>query len=93
MQQTHIISGFSELKDLLIEQFKVKRPREMIRLHFTISRDRLLIHDYSCHQNAITIVHSIRQKHLNTKLKGNAKILCLEALAQPYPALFLNEYF
>ena len=93
MHQIQIISGFSELKDLLIEQFQVKRPREMIRLHFTISRDRLLVHDYNNHQNVIPIVHSALQRDLNIHLKGNAKTLCLEALTHPDPALYLNEEF
>ncbi len=93
MHQTQIMSGFSELKDLLIERFQIERPRETIRLHFTINLDRLLVHDYSYHKNAITIVHSVRQINLNISLKGNAKLLCLEALTRPDPAQYLNEEF
>lgn len=68
MQSTQMVSGFSELKDYLIDKFQIERPRETVRLHFTEDENRLFMHDYSHHQNAVVIISNIHLRHLNNAL-------------------------
>ena len=88
-----MVSGFSELKDHLIESFKILRPRETIRLYFTENRNRLLMHDYHNHQYAVAIINNIQLQRLNDALGGNAKAICFEALQSSNPVSYLNSEF
>jgi len=47
MQQRELISGFSELKDLLIRTYKFEKEREFVRLYFSEYKNELLMHDYA----------------------------------------------
>lgn len=92
MQQAQVVSGFSELKDLLIRTFQIERPREKIRLYFTDKDDQLLMHDYH-DQKFIIVIKSIRQIDLIEDLSEKSRLLCLEALMHLQPAHYLNEGF
>jgi hypothetical protein len=93
MEQVQIVSGFSELKDLLIQKFQIARSRERIRLYFTENDDQLLLHDFHEHKISLTIVRSIEQKILSGYLTENARLLCAKAIKEPDPVAYLNHGF
>lgn len=49
MQQQQLISGFSELKDLLIRTYNIEKDREFVRLYFSECDNQLLMYDYDDH--------------------------------------------
>jgi hypothetical protein len=93
MQYTTYVSGFSVLKDLLIQKHGIDRGREKIRLYFSVFEDSLIMHDYSDHQKTLTISLDLSQKDIAPFLKGSARLLCEEALKHEEPDKFLNEGF
>ncbi len=93
MQQTEFIVGFSELKDLLIETYKIDLPRDQIRLFFAEIDNTLLLHDYLNHKRSVLLSSNIHQKRSpNVRKKIALKIIFL-ALDSADPALFLNESY
>ena len=73
MQQREIVSGYSELKDLLIRTYQIERRREFIKLYFTEKNNRLLMHDYNDHKKFIELVEEIDTKIVSTKLTNSAR--------------------
>lgn len=93
MEQMEIISGFSELKDLLIRMHHMKKDREFIRLYFSETNNMLLMHDYSDHKNAIVLCKSLMLKQVSGELTYVAHRLVLESLKHASPSEFLiNNY-
>lgn len=93
MQTMAIVSGFSELKDLLIRTYNIERSRAEVRLYFTEDQDQLLMHDYHDHKKLIVLATSISRKELRKSLKGFAAQLCELALSEVEPSKFLNRRF
>ena len=93
MKQRQIVSGFSEIKDLLVQKYKINKGRENIRLHFTMSDGELIVHDYHRHSYQIILTsvgfHSIS----NTLPNSFARELVDLALKELDPAIFLNQQF
>jgi hypothetical protein len=93
MKTTSAVSGFSELKELLIRTYKIERPAIEVRLYFTEEENALLMHDYDDHKKVIVLSNNIKTKHLSKALLGNARLLCFEALKTELPAVDLNNGF
>lgn len=93
MQQREFMSGFSDLKDLLIRTYKVDKEREFIKLYFTEKENELLMHDFNDHKRAIGICSDIKNKIIEATLSPIAKLLIKESLIHTDPAKFLNDEF
>jgi hypothetical protein len=93
MQSIEIVSGYSDLKTLLVRTYKIDRPVEFIRLFFSESQNELLLHDYDDHKKIIHICYSIKMKDIRPRLSRNSNQLILESLNQKSPAQFLNDGF
>ena len=93
MQQREIVSGYSELKDLLIRTYKIERSRELVKLYFTENDNRLLMHDYDNHKNSVEISKKINAKLISSQLSYYAFRLALEALKNQSPSEYLNSGF
>ncbi len=91
MQQRELVSGFSELKDLLIRTYKINRRREFVRLYFSIANNELLMHDYDDHKKALSLCSDIEQKKIREGLMSKSHRLAKESLKHPSPAEFLNN--
>ena len=93
MQQREFVSGFSDLKDLLIQTYKIGKTREFVKLYFTETEDKLFMHDYDDHKKALTLVVSISDREIARGLTEKAHQLIAESLLQPKPAEFLIDGF
>ena len=58
MQQKDLVVGFSDLKDILIQTYKIEKPREQIRLYFSFVEEELTMHDYEDHAKAIVLLQA-----------------------------------
>ena len=56
MQQKDLVVGFSDLKDILIQTYKIEKPRDQIRLYFSFVGTELRMHDYEDHEKAVTVI-------------------------------------
>ncbi len=94
MQNRQIVSGFSELKDLLIKKYKIGESRENIRLHFSMSGADLYLHNYRRHEEKIKLARIVAGKMANNLiLRSNARDLVDVALKEKGPAEYLNQQF
>lgn len=93
MQQREFISGFSELKDLLIRTYNIKKEREFVRLYFSEHDNQLLMHDYNDHKRAISLCADLKQKSIRSGLSVYSKRLVTESLKFPKSSVFLNKEF
>ena len=93
MQTMSAVSGFTELKDLLIRTYNIDRPKEEIRLWFTVLEDLLIMHDYQDHQKSIVLINSIQAKAFKKLKLNHATELLEEALETNKPDVFLNDGF
>lgn len=93
MQQRELISGFSELKDLLIRTYNIKKDREFVRLYFSESKNELLMHDYDEHERVISLCFNLELKIIRERLGVSAYRLVQESLKHTSPALFLIKEF
>jgi hypothetical protein len=93
MQHIDSVAGFSDLKDLLIRTHKIEKGRELIKLYFTESDDRLYMHDYNDHKKMITLCKSIREKELSNSLSRRSERLIREALNHRSPSQYLIMNF
>lgn len=93
MQQRELVSGFSELKDLLIRTYKIDRNRELVRLYFSEKDNELLMHDYDDHKKSFALSRSMNNKEISHGLTANALRLVKESLNRVSPADFLIEQF
>lgn len=93
MQERVLISGFSELKDLLIKTYKLERSREYVRLYFSEKYNMLCMHDYDNHKNVIVISFDLENKFIKETITGNAYRIVKESLNYTSPAEFLNNGF
>ncbi len=93
MPQIDMITGFSDLKDLLIRTYNIQKPREFIRLYFTLDNDYLLMHDFHDHKKVITLCFSINSKILRKGLTIKSQKLVMNSLNQNIPSEFLNNEF
>lgn len=93
MRQQNLVSGFSELKDLLITTYKIEKPRELVQLYFSQSGMELLMHDYDDHKKVMHLCFDIRKKQTKIGLKTYAERLVNEALTHHLPSAFLNHNF
>ena len=88
-----IVSGFSELKDLLIHTFKVTRNREFVRLYFTELDNELLMHDYADHKKVIVLSLDIESQDIPKEIPLRARRLIQNSLMQKGASDFLNRGF
>ena len=93
MQQRELVSGFSELKDLLIRTYKVDRDRELVKLYFSEKDNELLMHDYDAHEKILTISRDIANKQIRDGLSIYSHNLIVESLLCHKPSEFLNNGF
>lgn len=93
MQSKELVSGFSELKDLLIRTYKIDKPRELVRLYFSIERDMLIMHEYDDHKKIIILSVSSSSRKPSENLAPTAARLVANALKNPKPAQFLIDHF
>ncbi len=93
MQQREFVSGFSELKDLLIRTYRIERSRDLVKLYFSDTGDELLMHDYDIHDNVISLSSNIQRKAVWEGLTGSAQLVVIESLSQTSPSRFLNDGF
>ena len=93
MQQLEFVSGFSELKDMLIRTYKLDRSRNLIKLYFSEKENSLFVHDYDDHKKAIKICNNIESKELAKDLPPKALLLVIESLMHDSPTEFLIKEF
>ena len=93
MQQRELVSGFTELKDLLIRTYGIERRREFVRLYFTLRGKVLLMHDYDDHKKEIVICSNIEEKIVGKGLGVIARRVVKESLRRPSPTAFLIQEF
>ncbi len=94
MQSTEIMSGFSDLKDILISTYKIELSKNKLRLYFSLHNGELFMHDHQNHARQITLSPDIRKKFVGP-LHGKkpAQRLVKHSLEQENPADFLNDLF
>lgn len=94
MQNRQIMSGFSELKDLLIKKYKINENRKSIRLHFRMMAGELYLHNYRRHEQKIQIASIVNGLITNNLTERSfARDLVELALKEIMPASFLNRNF
>lgn len=93
MQQRELVSGFSDLKNILIRTYKIDRDRELVKLYFTERDSELLMHDYDDHKKVICLCTNLKNKFIRNDLVSKARLLVEESLMQANPAQFLNLEF
>ncbi len=93
MQQRELMSGFSDLKVLLIRTYKIDRSSELVKLYFTQADNELLLHDYDDHEKIISLCSDLKNKFIRDILTFKAKLLVEESLMHHNPAQFLNNEF
>ena len=93
MQQREFMSGFSDLKGLLIRTYKIDKEKEFVKLYFTKKDNELLMHDFSNHNRTIGLCSDIKNKFITVTISPTAKLLVKESLIHIDPAKFLNEQF
>lgn len=93
MQQTELISGFSELKKLLIRTYNIEQEPEYVKLYFSEFKNELLMHDYDDYKKFIRLCINLERKQLRKGLPHNARYLVIESLRHISPSKFLiNEF-
>lgn len=93
MYENEFVSGFSELKNILIRAYKIERPRDQIKLHFTIQEDELLMHDYDDHSKFVSLSNRISTKHVVNFPEKKAVEIVKVALDQDDPLDYLKDGF
>ena len=93
MRQQELVSGFSELKDLLITTYRIEQPRELVKLYFSETTNELLMHDYDDHSKFIILSFKLQDRLSRTGLTLYASRLVILALNHPSPSIFLNHNF
>ena len=93
MQQREFVSGFSDLKDLLIRTYKIDRSREFVRLCFSKKDNSLLMHDYDDHKKMLVLCSNLKEENIQEGLPLNARRLVSESLKHFSPAEFLIKEF
>ena len=93
MKQIEIVSGFSELKGLLIRTYKIERSPELIKLYFTLQDQWLFMHDYDDHKKVVLLAADIAGKEISSQVTHTALRLVKASLKENNPAQFLNEGF
>ncbi|MBC7740715.1 MAG: hypothetical protein H7061_00860 [Bdellovibrionaceae bacterium] len=93
MDQIKVVGGFSDLKELLIQTYGIKRERDEIKLFFSVKDGELLMHNYDDHKQAVTLSKDITIKHLIELKQNRAKQLIYESLSKENPSQYLNEQF
>lgn len=93
MEQTEFVVGFSELKDLLIDKYKILAPREHLRLYFTESNNQLIIHDYRSHLKQLVLSRNVKSGQTMEFLERMALKVIQLSLLSSSPSKMLNENF
>lgn len=93
MQQLEIVSGFSELKDLLIRTYKISRNRELVKLYFSTKENALLMHDFDDHKKELSLCSNLKEGSIRKTLAPRAYRLVAESLNHVSPTDFLNCEF
>ena len=93
MEQLEIMSGFHDLKDLLIISYKLTKNRDSIKLHFTEYKNELLMHDYDDHKKLVQISRNVASRATAAVLSNRAQYLIEESLRHKSPSKFLNDQF
>jgi hypothetical protein len=93
MQQLDSVTGFSELKDILIRTYRIERSREFIKLYFSEIENMLLMHDYDDHSKVIYICLNTKKKKAQQHLTSKAKLVVENSLDQLHPSKYLNDQF
>ena len=93
MESLQIVSGFSELKDLLIRTYQVTKNKEFIRLYFTELDNELLMHDYADHKKVIVLSRNIDAQNISVEIPVRARRLIRESFMRKGASDFLNRGF
>ncbi len=93
MQDRELVNGFSELKDLLIREYKIDRDRSSVKLFFSEKDNSLIMHDYNDHKKVLILSFNIIKKEIWRGLSNYAQRLVMEALNSDSPSHFLIESF
>ncbi len=93
MKQLDMVSGFSELKDLLIRTYKIERDPLQVRLYFSVNNNQLIVHDYDDHKNLLILSRNITKKAIGVGLTPKVHDLVEESLNQKSPSEFLIKEF
>ena len=93
MQTRQFISGFSDLKNLLIKTYKIEKESDQIKLYFSESENNLILHDYDNHARTIVLVFDVRRKRIEKWLSRSAHLIVERSLMNKAPAKYLNEGF
>ena len=93
MQQRDVVSGFTELKDLLIRTYQINRSRDLVKLYFSQGENELLMHDYDDHNKVISLCANLSLRERSIPLTQNAHRVIGESLKHKFPAEFLNSEF
>ena len=93
MKQLDKISGFTELKDMLIRTYLINRSHDLVKLFFSERKNALYVHDYDDHSKALRICNNIELEYIPHGLPPNVFRLANESLKHASPAEFLiNEF-
>ncbi|MBC7740717.1 MAG: hypothetical protein H7061_00870 [Bdellovibrionaceae bacterium] len=93
MDQIKVVGGFSDLKGLLIQTYKITRDRDEIKLFFSVSAGELFMHNYDDHKQAVSLSKDITAGDLAENLPYRCKELLFESLRNESPSQYLNEQF
>lgn len=93
MEQTEFVVGFSELKDLLIDKYKIQTPREELRLYFTVTSNQLLMHDFKNHNRIVLLSGDVFRKYVERIPMNTAAKLIRYSIESKMPADMLNDHF
>ena len=93
MQQRELVSGFSELKEILIRTFQIEGDRAFVKLYFSENDNALLMHDYDDHKKVIELCFNLELKNIRDGLTANAHRLVNESLKHSSPSEFLIKEF
>jgi hypothetical protein len=92
MQQTTVMGGFSDLKDILIKHHNIQTPKQEIRLYFSNKENQLLLHNY--HKHAQFIVLVVDSKAVTTFESARINALIKYAVGNSTnPDRLLNDLF
>lgn len=93
MQQRELVSGFSELKFILINTYKIDQSPELVKLYFTEIEGSLLMHDYNDHNKVIHLSFNFKKKEVSRGVTGKALKVVKESFNHKVPSNYLNLNF
>lgn len=93
MFESEFVSGFSELKNILIRTYEIEKPKVQIKLHFTVLDNELRMHDYDDHSKVVNLSDDILGKQVIEFPERQAVEIIKMALEQGDPLDYLRDGF